>query len=108
VLVFEFRGTTQGAIHAIGLKTDNEGDQPLYALYGSQNVTGDPGGYRFNHTYETYTDGDGWVRYEIPVGGAFQGDVSECVFVNDLDGGDTDPDPDGIVFEFRNVRVEER
>jgi hypothetical protein len=101
VLVFEFRSDDEGELHAIGLGTDNTGSQPLYKVYGSQNV-GSTGSFNFNGTYDTYTDGDGWVRYEIPVGEAFQGDVSDLVFVNDEDGGG------GVVSEFRNVRVYER
>lgn len=101
VLVFEFKSTDQGEIHAIGLGTDNTGTQPLYKLYGTQSV-GDTGAYNFNGTYATYTDGDGWVRYEIPVGEAFQGDVSKLVFVNDEDSGGS------VLSEYRNVRVEER
>jgi hypothetical protein len=42
------------------------------------------------------------VRYEIPVGEAFQGDVSKLVFVNDDDSGGS------VVSRYRNVRVEER
>jgi hypothetical protein len=101
MLVFEFRSTDQGELHAIGLGTDNTGDQPLYKLYGTQSV-GSTGSYNFNGTYDTYTDGDGWVRYEIPVGEAFQGDVSKLVFVNDEDGGGS------IVSEFRNIRATKR
>jgi len=101
VLVFEFRSDDEGELHAIGLGSDNTGSQPLYKVYGSQSA-GNTGSFNFNGTYDTYTDGDGWVRYEIPVGEAFQGDVSDLVFVNDEDGGG------GVVSEFRNVRVYER
>jgi hypothetical protein len=101
VLVVEFESTDQGELHAVGLGTDNQGAQPLYKLYGTQDAA-DTGAYNFDGTYATYTDGDGWVRYEIPVGEAFQGDVSKLVFVNDDDSGGS------VVSRYRNVRVEER
>jgi hypothetical protein len=100
VLVFEFRSDEQGELHAVGLGTDNTGSQPLYKVYGTQDVAS-TGAYEFNGTYDTYTDGDGWVRYEVPVGEAFQGDVSHLVFVNDDDGGGP------VESVFRNVRVYE-
>jgi FlaG/FlaF family flagellin (archaellin) len=100
VLVFEFRSDDQGELHATGLGTDNTGSQPLYKVYGTQN-TASTGAYEFNGTYDTYTDGDGWVRYEVPVGEAFQGDISHLVFVNDDDGGGS------VESAFRNVRVYE-
>ncbi|WP_136589898.1 hypothetical protein [Salinigranum halophilum] len=101
VLVFEFNSTAEGELHAVGLGTDNQGSQPLYKVYGTQSV-GSTGAYNFNGTYDTYADGDGWTRYEIPVGETFQGDVSTLVFVNDEDGGGA------VESAFRNVRVEER
>jgi FlaG/FlaF family flagellin (archaellin) len=101
VLVVEFESTDQGELHAVGLGTDNQGAQPLYKLYGTQDAA-DTGAYNFDGRYATYTDGDGWVRYEIPVGEAFQGDVSKLVFVNDDDSGGS------VVSRYRNVRVEER
>jgi FlaG/FlaF family flagellin (archaellin) len=100
VLVFEFHSDDEGELHAIGLGTDNTGSQPLYKVYGTQSAA-NTGGYEFNGTYDTYTDGDGWVRYEVPVGEAFQGDVSHLVFVNDDDGGGS------VTSAFRNVRVYE-
>jgi hypothetical protein len=101
VLVFEFRSDDEGELHAVGLGTDNTGSHPLYKLYGTQSVAS-TGAYNFDGTHDTYTDGDGWVRYEIPVGEAFQGDVSALVLVNDDDGGGS------VVSEFRAVRVYER
>jgi hypothetical protein len=92
VLTFEFRSTSEGQIHGIGLENDNgQTASRIFRLFGTQNWGEDD--------FETYSSGDGWVRYEIPVGDYYTGPARYLVFVND---DDRDVGSDSA---FRNVRV---
>lgn len=99
VLTFDFRSTREGEIHAIGFD-DNDiitdgSSQAFFELFGT-----DANGL-FNQTYNTYNLGDGWTRYEIPVGATFTGAVTDLFFTADDDAG-----ADGIS-QFRNVSIYE-
>jgi FlaG/FlaF family flagellin (archaellin) len=122
-LVFEFNSTTTGEIHGIGLEDDqSQTGRRIVQVFGVQdwgeNVT-DISGASSSEYYEL---GDGWVRYEIPIGelyndnGAGTGDTDYLVFIMDCDG-NVDPSKtscpsntnDGTFAnaQFRNVRVYE-
>lgn len=106
VVAFEFRSDDVGEIHAIGFETDtNQQSSRVVRVAGSQNwgVRVDSGGYG-----PYYTAGDGWVRYEVPLGEIYDrntpgylGDASTLLFVSDCDGCSASS-------SFRNVRVYER
>lgn len=104
VLVFEFRSDIEGEAHAIGFDDDNtlggSGNQ-LFQLYGIQ---GDQSGWQPIRTYETYSDGDGWTTYTIPVGQYYTGDMTVLVLGND---DDRNNPPVTVESEFRNVQVYE-
>lgn len=94
VLSLEFKSTSEGEIHGLGLETDNDQTSDrIFHLFGTQNW-----GQR---DFDTYQVGDGWVRYEIPIGEYYTGDAQYLVFVND-----DDTDASGTSY-FRNVRVYE-
>jgi hypothetical protein len=96
VLTFEFRSTTQGEIHATGmLDADEFTENRFFRVLGTQ-------GWGEDDFDGSYTVGDGWVRYEIPVGQYYQGDVENIVFANDHDV--SDPTANS---EYRNVNVYE-
>mgnify|MGYP000350869326 CR=1 FL=1 len=94
VLTFEFKSTSEGEIHGIGLENDNgqTGDR-IFQVFGTQDWG--------ERDVDTYQLGDGWVRYEIPVGDYYTGSAAYLVFVND-----DDIDASGNSY-FRNVRVYE-
>lgn len=95
VLAFEFRSTAEGEVHAIGLlDSDQFREDRFFRLFGTQNWG--------RGTYDTYDLGDGWVRYEIPVGQYYTGDVDSIVIANDHDV----PSPTATS-EYRNVEVYE-
>lgn len=98
VLAFEFRSDDEGEIHGIGLEDDTDPTSSrVFRLFGTQN---------WGIDYGDYAAGDGWVRYEIPVGelyaGSQRGDADYLAFVNDLDDGSGTSES-----RFRNVRVYE-
>jgi len=109
VVAFEFRSDSVGEIHGVGFETDdNQESDRIVRVAGSQNwgVPVD----RYGHgTY--YAEGDGWVRYEVPIGEVYDaedasniGSASKLLFVNDCDGSGCS----GVDSTFRNVRVYER
>jgi flagellin-like protein len=94
VLTFEFKSTGEGEIHGLGLENDNrQTSGRIFHVFGTQNWG--------ERDFDTYQLGDGWVRYEIPVGDYYTGPASYLVLVND-----DDSDASGNSF-FRNVRVYE-
>ncbi|SDM33187.1 flagellin N-terminal-like domain-containing protein [Haloarchaeobius iranensis] len=118
-LVFEFNSTSRGEIHGIGLEDDQQqtGGR-IVEVYGAQgwghNVTNFDG-------LERYQAGDGWARYEVPIGehytsNGFNASTRYLVFITDCDG-NVDPSstncPSNIDDEkpansrFRNVRIYE-
>lgn len=105
VVAFEFRSDDVGEIHAIGFETDtNQQSGRVVELAGSQNW-----GVPVTNGYgPSYAQGDGWTRYEVPIGEVYDsnnpgylGDASTLLFVNDCDGC-------SATSAFRNVRVYER
>jgi len=95
VLAFEFRSTAEGEVHAIGLlDADEFREDRFFRVFGTQNWG--------RGAYDTYSLGDGWVRYEIPVGQYYTGDVDSIVLANDHDV----PSPTATS-EYRNVEVYE-
>jgi flagellin-like protein len=118
-LVFEFKSTSMGEIHGIGLEDDQgQTGGRIIEVYGVQNW-----GHNVSNFdgLERYQDGDGWVRYEIPIGehyeaNGYDGNTQYLVFVMDCDG-NVDPSstncPSNIDDEtpsnsrFRNVRIYE-
>ena len=94
ILTFEFKSTSEGEIHGIGLENDNgQTSDRIFHVFGTQNWG--------ERDFDTYQLGDGWVRYEIPVGDYYTGSATYLVFVND-----DDSDASGTS-SFRNVRVSE-
>jgi hypothetical protein len=97
VLAVEFKATSQGQIHGIGLETDDsETESRFVRFYGNQSWA--------SEAQPSYSSGDSWVRYEIDVTStlASSGDgVSHLVFVNDDDTGGNG------VSQFRNVTIYE-
>lgn len=95
VLTFEFRSDAEGEIHAIGmLDADQFEEQRFFRLLGTQDWGQDD--------FTGYTTGDGWVRYEIPIGQYYQGDTGNIVFANDHDVSDPTANSD-----YRNINVYE-
>lgn len=103
VIAFEFRTDQVGQIHGIGFESDtNQESGRVVRVAGSQGwgvsvASGNYGPY--------YSAGDGWVRYEVPIGEIYAdngklGDASSLLFVNDCDGCNARS-------AFRNVRVYE-
>lgn len=103
VITFEFRSGDTGEIHGIGFESDTSQESGrVVRVAGSQNWgvpvdSNDYGPY--------YTAGDGWVRYEIPIGEIYDdngktGPADRLLFVNDCDGCSAES-------AFRNVRVYE-
>ncbi|SEN70744.1 flagellin N-terminal-like domain-containing protein [Halorientalis persicus] len=89
VLTFEFRSTTEGAIHGIGFQNAGSGQDSgrVVQLSGVQkwgvNVSDYGGSY--------YKTGDGWTRYEVPIGEVYRdrnnlGAADSLLIVNDCDG----------------------
>lgn len=118
-LVFEFKSTSKGEIHGIGLEDDQgQTGGRIIEVYGVQgwghNVTNFDG-------LDRYKDGDGWVRYEVPIGehytsSGYNLSTRYLVFVMDCDGNENQSRtncPSNIDDEtpsnsrFRNVRIYE-
>jgi len=94
VLTFEFKSTSEGEIHGVGLENDNsQTGSRIFQVFGTQDWG--------ERNVDTYQLGDGWVRYEIRVGDYYTGSAAYLVFVND-----DDTDASGNSY-FRNVRVYE-
>ncbi len=93
VIELDFYSGTQGEIHGIGLENDNRHTPArIFKLHGTQNWG--------NNDFDNYS-GNGWVRYRIPVGQFYTGNVRYLVFVMDDDSkvkGES---------RFRNVKIVE-
>ncbi|MFP4313054.1 MAG: cadherin-like domain-containing protein [Alphaproteobacteria bacterium] len=98
VLTFDFRSTREGEIHGIGFDNNDSITDGVsaYTFFGS-----DSSNALFDDSYASYSLGDGWTRYEIPVGADFTGAVSDLFFMADDDGSAD------AVSQFRNVSVYE-
>lgn len=119
MLVFEFNSTSTGEIHGIGLENDqDQSSDRVIEVFGVQDWGKSVGDFA---GLERYDLGDGWVRYEVPIGEHYEsngdlGAVQYMVFIMDCDG-NVDPSqtncpttPDGVTpanSYFRNVRVYE-
>ncbi|WP_439028256.1 type IV pilin [Haloarchaeobius sp. DT45] len=120
VLAFEFDSTAEGDIHGIGLETDenSQDNSRVVQVFGTQNWGENVSQFSGLEYYEL---GDGWVRYEVPIGQLYTGPTDYLVFVTDCDptsavaSGTPDGkcksltaagDPDAVS-RFRNVRVYE-
>ncbi|WP_267641611.1 type IV pilin [Haloarchaeobius amylolyticus] len=117
VLAFEFDSTAEGDIHGIGLADDkdNQDASRVVQVFGVQNWGENVSQFSGAAYYEL---GDGWVRYEVPIGQLYTGNTDYLVFVTDCDpNGPSHPankcpaqNADGeptAVSRFRNVRVYE-
>jgi len=95
VLTCEFKSEHEGEVHALGLTDASQfREDRFFRLFGTQNWG--------RSTYDTYDLGDGWVRYEIPVGQYYTGDVDSLVIANDHD-----VSSPTATSEYRNVEVYE-
>ncbi len=82
VLSFEFRSDNIGELHGIGF--DNNSDHNgnfVYQVAGNDTWTG------LNQSFNTYDAGDGWIRFEIPIGTDYTGAVDRMAFIADKDNG---------------------
>ena len=84
IVEFDFRCDRQGEIHGLGFDNDAEldvaADQRLFVLHGSE------GWGAANNLHRNYQPNqDGWMRYRIRVGCAYQGRFRYLVFMNDHD-----------------------
>ncbi|WEL18611.1 Pilin/Flagellin, FlaG/FlaF family [Halorhabdus sp. SVX81] len=98
VLEFDFRSSTEGEIHGIGLENDASiSDDRIFKLFGNQS-------WGIEYDEVDYATTDGWVHYEIPVGQLYgpsqYGQADFLALVNDID--DTDIATDS---QFRNIRA---
>lgn len=93
VLTFEFRVEDVHEINGIGFDIDGVVSNGIfgYQLSGTQIWAG------MDQSFRNYQVGDGWVRYDIPIGQDYTGAVDRLVFVQDNDTGEP-----GSSF-FRNV-----
>lgn len=99
VITFDFRSTKEGEIHGFGFDTDSNYSNGhfAYELFGTDTSAG------FNQAYNSYSLGDGWTRFEIPVGADFTGAVNNLFFVADDDNGANSD----AISQFRNVSIYE-
>jgi FlaG/FlaF family flagellin (archaellin) len=119
ILVFEFNSTALGEIHGIGLENDqSQTSSRVIEVFGAQGWGKSAGDFAGTERYDL---GDGWVRYEIPIGEHYEsngdlGAVQYMVFIMDCDGNvdpsrtHCPPTADGETTanaHFRNVRVYE-
>jgi hypothetical protein len=96
ILEFDFRSSTQGEIHGIGLDTDEAiSANRTFQLYGTQ-VWG-------IQDYKDYgSAAPGYKHYRIPVGQYYTGPMNNLFFVNDHDVGR--PNAESY---FHNVKLSE-
>jgi hypothetical protein len=119
-LVFEFNSSAEGEIHGIGLEDDrSQSADRVVEVFGVQGWGEDVGQFAGADRYQL---GDGWVRYEVPIGELYAdngnlGSTQYVVFIMDCDG-NVNPSQtscpsntaDGETLansQFRNVRVYE-
>ncbi len=97
VLSFEFQTDDPAEIVGIGFDDASGfgGGVLGYQLYGSQVWSG------MDQTFRTYQSGDGWVRFDIPIGQDYTGNMTQMVFVLDHDASGTSS------ITFRNVNFYE-
>jgi hypothetical protein len=93
VLSFEFRTDAVAEIQGIGFDNDTSVGNGLfgYQIAGSQVWGG------VDQSYRNYQVGDGWVRYDIPIGADYTGIIANLTFIQDNDAGVA------AITEFRNV-----
>ena len=89
VLTFEFRSSKEGAIHGIGFQNAGTGQDSgrVVRLSGVQNWGVNVSDYGGSY----YKSGNGWTRYEVPIGEVYGdtnnlGDADSLIIVNDCDG----------------------
>gem|GEM_PF-598333 len=93
VIEFDFYSPSQAEVQGIGLDNDDDLNQDFFfQLYGTQTW----GIQSFNN----YSSGDGWKRYQINVGQFYTGNMNYITFGNDHDVNN----PTGESF-FRNVKI---
>ncbi|KAA5543103.1 tandem-95 repeat protein [Roseiconus nitratireducens] len=94
ILEFDFRSTSIGDIHTIGLDTDSNLSQNYaFSVYGTQNWG--------NRDYRDYGDSaPDWKAYRIPIGQFYTGTFGTLFFGNDHDV--SNPDAESY---FSNVRI---
>lgn len=98
VLSFEFKTDDVGEIMGIGFDDASgfgSGQVYGYQLIGTQVWSG------MDQSFRTYQIGDGWVRFDIPIGQDYTGAMTQLVFVLD-----DDASPTGSA-SFRNVNFYE-
>ncbi|PSO84242.1 MAG: cellulose-binding protein [Cyanobacteria bacterium QH_9_48_43] len=97
VLEFDFRSSSEGDIHSIGLDDDNNFGNSIsnFALYGTQSNA------NWNQDFNNYSGTD-WKNYSINVGEYFTGQMNYLTLVNDHDVSN----PDATSY-LRNVKVYE-
>jgi hypothetical protein len=83
VLSFEFRTDNAAELYGIGFDNDQNYANGIsgYQLSGTDVWGG------MDQSYRTYNLGDGWVRFDIPVGSDYTGPITEMVFLADKDNG---------------------
>jgi hypothetical protein len=94
VLEFDFRSTSQGEIHGIGLDTDlSLSADRTFELYGTQDWA--------NADFEDYeSSAPGYKHYQVPIGQYYTGQMDYLFFANDHDVAN----PTAVSF-FSNVRL---
>ena len=93
VLSFEFRTDAVAEIQGIGFDNDTSVGNGLfgYQIAGSQVWSG------VDQSFRNYQVGDGWVRYDIPIGADYTGVIANLTFIQDNDTGVA------ATTEFRNI-----
>jgi hypothetical protein len=80
VISFDFRADIEGEVQGFGFDTDNDGGtQSAFQLLGTQLS------YAPTEKSISYTAGDGWVHYDIPIGDFFTGNFNFMTFFADDD-----------------------
>ena len=79
MLAFDFKSTSQGEIHGIGLDADLESDiNTIFKLYGTQT-------YGLTNFDDYAASAPNWKHYEIPIGQYYTGEHLYLFFANDHD-----------------------
>ena len=103
IVEFDFRCDKQGEIHGIGFDHDADLDvasaRRIFVLYGTE---GWGAANSLHRNYRPGTNQDGWTRFRIRVGRAYQGRFRYLVFMNDHDVDQPTADS-----RFRNVAIYE-